>query len=805
MTACRERNAPAGRVAAALIVLVALVVVAAVLILAQRELATQAPVAAPIAASPSRITQAAPSLPAPEAADPSSLTPSEAAATASATRPEAPYIPEDAGPRPDHVDVLVVDSEGDPVEGAEVLVRESPKLPPPGTITAELSRLRTESTHDGVLDAEELKRKSTEWLKAHVSGPSPSTWESPSARYVTDERGACRVLLAGGDAELLAQKPELGTSGTWSVSTFERRSGTSGTSVRDMQRSFRTNATLTLRKQATIEGVVQDRLGRSLAGALVGPGSMPSSIGRDDDTRARPPAAMSTDSEGRFHMAIDTPCRVELKAKADGVESPGFEVWLLPGQTVSAVLRFAGSFSVSGHVLDKDGKPVEAATVTASGDLRVNPQPARSAADGSFQVDLSEAGEISLTVSKDGLIQDRPATVTLTDTAPRGIADLVLVPCSRIEGLVRWATGEPIPQCMVNAEPQLEDVGEGNDFMASQFERADADGHFVLDMIHPDQLYVVEAFLSITATADVRDVKAGTKDVVLVVDRETAEGVAIELTVVDADSGAAVPHYKVRHDFWINGLHEDAKGADVDDPSGRFVLDHCKPGSDYGFVVAADGYGRLQIGPVIPTEAGAAITARLGRTGNIRVAVVDGVGAPVPGAKVLLAEALSEISDRFDYFRTGTTDATGVATFADEPPGRYAVLARHPPGVSDLVRVDLLSGRTADARAVVDEQTSSGELVVRVRDADGKPIAGVEVMPSYLTDIDANGEWTDNEQEDPNGVTGGDGQFLLTSLAPGLYWVYVQSEETRFIAPLQAQVFSGKRAVLEFTATTKER
>lgn len=125
--------------------------------------------------------------------------------------------------------------------------------------------------------------------------------------------------------------------------------------------------------------------------------------------------------------------------------------------------------------------------------------------------------------------------------------------------------------------------------------------------------------------------------------------------------------------------------------------------------------------------------------------VVDGAGAPVPGARVTLLHVEEEVLSR-RYVTTETSDVTeddGHFLVAGAPPGRPIALEAQAPGFAPTttVPVTVESGQARDMGRIVLERGTL--LTGRVSDALGEPLADALVRVHEVGRIDeGNGEPT---------------------------------------------------------------
>ncbi|HEX5010949.1 MAG TPA: carboxypeptidase regulatory-like domain-containing protein, partial [Planctomycetota bacterium] len=503
---------------------------------------------------------------------------------------------------------------------------------------------------------------------------------------------------------------------------------------------------------------------------------------------------------GRFKMLFDAPIFTTLTARQGLLRTAEVRVHLDPGEEKSVELRVPGACAVTGRVLQADGTPVAAAKVHVAGEVGEKVSPVISAPDGTFTLPLTQPDSFVLMAESKGLVTASVVQVTVSSEAPQAKADIPMLVASHLSGHVRWSTGEPVVHAMMHASAEGKSLGPGNLSLLSEMARGtytDESGAFRVEGLHPDLPLSVSCFVSISASARVEDVQPGRDDVELVIDRATADGVTIEVEAVDEATGQPVPAYTLWHDFWNNGLHEDAKRVQVSDPDGRFQLEHCGTTVRYGFNIEAEGYARLQLGPIAPAADGAHVVARLGRTGMLHIRVLDPDGLPALGAHVFVAQAYSTAFDRFDPFADEPTQDDGRVVLDDVPPGRYVVLASGAAGASSMLRAEVASGRETNIDVSLGTSSQTGELEITARNMKGAPYRQAEVDVTWQTAYWPGRGWADAGVFDASPLTDENGYCVMQGLQPGLYWIYVSPGDT-FIPPVQAQVFAGERARLDF-------
>jgi thermitase len=172
-----------------------------------------------------------------------------------------------------------------------------------------------------------------------------------------------------------------------------------------------------------------------------------------------------------------------------------------------------------------------------------------------------------------------------------------------------------------------------------------------------------------------------------------------------------------------------------------------------------------------------------------RINAARAVGSvPVPpgqiAGQVTDAEDFSAISgvQVTDGTRTALTDAAGMYTIDDVPPGSYHVVASKEGYEDSALTVDVLSGNIAVANFSLSQLIVSGSISGSVTDAqDGSPIVGAAVTDGTRTaTTDASGEYT------------------IAGVPPGDYEVTASKEDYES-STSSVTVVSGGSSVLDFS------
>ena len=256
------------------------------------------------------------------------------------------------------------------------------------------------------------------------------------------------------------------------------------------------------------------------------------------------------------------------------------------------------------------------------------------------------------------------------------------------------------------------------------------------------------------ATARAGDVKRGDRDVTL---RLRAAGGLRGL--VTEEGGAPVPGAIVRSGA-VSGLSDE---------EGRFELADIAAGEAIEVVASAEGYGEAKA-TVEVAEGGVTdveplvLTPVPGVTGR----VYDPLGAPLEGVQV------TSLTGAFDT-QSGSTDPGGRYHLAGVDAGSVDLAFAHPeylPG--RLEGLEYVDGRRLLAPDV--RLRPGGEIVGRITDPEGDPVAGAKVIAVALAkelDIEAIMMMSMGRGEAP--VSDAEGNYRIAGLEAGTYTLSVKA------------------------------
>ncbi len=527
------------------------------------------------------------------------------------------------------------------------------------------------------------------------------THDPARGEWITGPDGRVRIALPDDSAVLVADHVDAGSSGRVYASDGLRDRGD--------------EAELRLRPRGELRGSVLDADGAPIAGARVDARPGESMFSFDGAlTRARVPAACSSDAEGRFTLTVDTPFRGRVSASLGGRTSADTAVVVLPGSAEFVALRLGSALSLNGVVTDETGAPVARAFVALQQGSRRDFDWLTTGDDGRFAVPLAAPGAYTVMAWTDLARGAREAVVELDGS--QADVRLVLRPITSIEGRVLWSDGTPAADVLVAAtEDGIDERAEHADWDDMTRCTTTESGAFRVIVCAGDSYTLACAPLADAPPTRVPHVAPGATDVRVQLDLAPGPAATVTLSVVD-EHGAPVTDYELdfvpflafpelpRHGPSIGRAESGMiRGRQVSDPQGRAEVLADPSGRPFAAVIDAPGHWPRIVGPITSGPEGLEQTIVLGRAGPLTVRVVDEHGAPIAAAHV---EVLPRVIDDDESHVTRcslSTDTDGVARFTILAAGDWAVGARGP------------LGRTASTERLTLAPRAPAELVLRLR------------------------------------------------------------------------------------------
>ncbi|MBL9076408.1 MAG: carboxypeptidase regulatory-like domain-containing protein [Planctomycetes bacterium] len=610
----------------------------------------------------------------------------------------------------------------------------------------------------------------------------------PDQRPKSDREGRFRLSIpVGSDGQLHVQGGEL----EFAAESPRFRSAAGDQDLGD----------LVVLRASSLAGVVQDELGRPVADVKV-----EATLGAFlFDTRS----GTKTGADGRFTIGKLRPGKWVLRTASSRFLPTALDVEVASEQQqTDLVVTVRTGDAIAGRVVDDRGVGVAGFRVACKRrEMQGAMDVERFSSDEAATTDA--AGFFTLAGLPKGTTTVRAfgaghTAATAADVAV-GTGDLVLrvQRTAAIEGVLSTADGTPIADSEVGVlATRTNDDLVGNLAAPTRPVTTAADGTFRLVDVAPGPtvLRATGAGHLPTQLAGVQVAPAQTvRGVRIVADA----GVSARVRVVDP-AGAPVAGAKVRAALpgqdQFGGIrvtrHADAAAdgepteVTFDDPSrvgeattgddGTATIPGL-PARDVQFVAShADFASTAPVVASLAARGTVEVRLVLQQPGFAAVQVLDGDGAPMPGAEVHFAPADAQLDQLWmlqgnDNYRTATTDPSGKARLGPFAPGDYrAVLGRPPRDESSGGMRMVFAGNetlAASAQAVRIEAGRTVDVVLRrpilarvhgrLLGADGPLAGGTVCLEQRDNGLGALGA--------PTVTVAGDGSFAFADVEPGSY------------------------------------
>lgn len=537
--------------------------------------------------------------------------------------------------------------------------------------------------------------------------------------------------------------------------------------------------TLVLSPGVKVHGVVVDSAGQGLEGAEIRMTVQQGGAMMRVFTSPRGPADATSGSDGGFELVDLAPDdQVSISASLTGYQRGSVDGVRAPNdEPARIVLR--KSAEIRGRVVDDTGLPVEGADVGVAISRNRGPisrfhevGSATSDADGTFELLDAPIGSARLKAEAEGF-QAAEKSVELQEGERLDDIELVLRPGARIVGTVTDSEGVPV----VDAAVAVEDEGAAGNPMRMMFggggARTDGDGTFLLDGLESGRQTIIAVKDSQRASR-VLEVKSGTNRL----DLRFSTGASVSGRVVDPDGlPAADVHLTLQgtEDFTLR--FTTTSRAD-----GTFLFDDVAPGS-YRLVGEASGRATShRPDPVtVAAQPVSGVELRMQRgqvlTGQLLGADFDDVSS----AQVI---AMSNVG-----FIAGKVDFEGGYRVEGMGPGHWTVRGSLADGRQATETVEIEEGLP---ETVLDLDFDAGERLVGEAVSESGPAQGVRVSAVGL-DVNASGfEQTDTA-----------GRFEFQGLEPGRYRIIAYETREGLTAEQEADV-PGPEVRLELESISLE-
>lgn len=491
-----------------------------------------------------------------------------------------------------------------------------------------------------------------------------------------------------------------------------------------------------------------------------------------------------TAADGTFTLDGLTPGKVTMEARGAGFAPRTLAATDVPASNV--IVEMSAGGTLEGTVFDKDGRPLEGATVIMQQGMMGTgfTRTATSDRAGVYRIERIPPGSFT--------------AMMLDSESPMGMSGMKSVAIRDSEttrhDFGKPAAGSPVEGSVIADGKPMDGAtvmllgGPGGMQMA----QTDATGRFRFDHAEAGEYSVMVQSGAMGGGSQTTKVKVLADGTVANVSLELST-LAVEGTVVDAESGKPVAFAQAvllasggSAGASMEEVFARQKGQAFSDASGRFRIAGAPKGS-FTLRVTAAGFAEAEIEGVSP--GGAAVRVSMSRGLEFTATVLGPDGKPVASASVIPEDANGRQALAFDMTMTKTTGADGVARFRLQP-GRYVLNVRATGYPVAAFPID-----AAQASATI-RLEAGGTLDVVVRGAAGAPVANAAVR---LLDADGaamNEAMTMSNFMGTGGTTDEQGRARRDGLKPGKVTVIVKTpggKETR----AEAKIVAGETTTVE--------
>lgn len=488
-----------------------------------------------------------------------------------------------------------------------------------------------------------------------------------------------------------------------------------------------------LERPAVLTGRVLSSIGEPVARAWVGakPEAAVDSWILYSDRRGVDPTT-HTDAEGRFRLPDVEPGKVELSVEARGFQShsrAGLDI--LPGTETEIEVVLEPGATVSGLVLDAEGRPLSGVSVQGAGIKdRTDPQ-------GHFRLVGISPGAHRLLAWSD----EHGRTDRTVDVPPEGAeVELVFPPGYPLGGRVVGPGDEPVAGALVRLEPATETTREAT---SARSALTDLGGGFGFDQVPPGsyRLLARREGLAMGSTAPVVEVASGP---VRNLRLELAPGGVVLGRVLGLDPGE------------VGNLEVEARGPGPFrhgqvSAAGSYRIEGLSPG-DWLVTAEVRGSGRRAQARVSLREGEAEIRRDLELGAGLTVeGRVRENGSPLVDAEVTLFGPTGSLVASLRTDRSGSFRVEGL-----EPGTHSLEVASFGRQLRHAETLTIERDRSFDI------ELATGSLAGRVVDATGSPVAGARILLEPLAGPAEGGapRWLTTEA---------DGSFRVLRVPAGRY------------------------------------
>lgn len=483
-------------------------------------------------------------------------------------------------------------------------------------------------------------------------------------------------------------------------------------SASETQQKISTQHTLYLGKGTKIGGLAQDEMGNPIEGVAV---SISLQSSNRNETEIISGHEEKTDAKGLWTCDIipEQPERINIRfidpnyrTENLNVQSPSPIMQLL--REMSHVMIMQSQLNLTGHVLDKNGNPIEGAIVSQGADRRTLYYPSMETdSKGSFVFENIKPGEMVLTIQAKGYSPDVSRFIVEKQTPPKLFR---LEPGHTITGRVIDPNGKPVPDVTLSADTWRL-------YRSLTWEtKTDANGVFVWNDAPADEVMININKRRYIIILDYM-IKPSEKEYVITLMPE----LVIQGTVVDANSGEPVNNFS-----FYPGV-EGGAGQDISWKPGMkiskrndYLMRFTYPSNEYYIRIDADGYESEVSRAVSGSEGNIVLDFKLRKLVPVTRTVLSPGGLPLPDAEIMIVTRQLRVSNGIAGARPSSdklsvkTDSAGkfsITPTTDE----YSIVILHDEGYAFIAKIDLTPDKNITLSA-----WSKLEGTLKIGDKHGK-------------------------------------------------------------------------------------
>ncbi|WP_051314637.1 carboxypeptidase regulatory-like domain-containing protein [Alteribacter aurantiacus] len=476
-------------------------------------------------------------------------------------------------------------------------------------------------------------------------------------------------------------------------------------------------------------------------------------------------ATTSTGGAGLFSFSNLAPGNYRVEYVLEGFETLNQNTSVTSGQVteLNAVLQPLPG-TLQGTVTNEAGLPVNNATVQLVNASNVVVATQTTNAQGFYQFQNVTPGLYTVTFAAEGLqTAVRSAQVNSNEITTLNVT--LNFQAAIVNGQVTTEQGAPIANATVEVLDTLGNV--------IQTVTTNGDGNYSVPGLAPGTYtfrYTATDFQTRLVGATLAAGEIRTINVQLAASPGTLTGTVRDQATNQPLVGASVTVQT------SGGVFVQSTQTNV---NGQYTIPSLAPGS-YNVVFSQDGYGQSVQGAVINANQTTTLNAALAFiSGAVSGVVRDNEGNPLANASVQVL--LNEV-----VVASVLTLADGSYFIGNLAPNTYVVTASAENFATAFEGVAILGNQTATASFAL--FPDPGRVIGTVRDSDGNPISGVEVVVRTSIGRVVIGTV----------ITGINGNYVVSNVAPGSYSVTASATDFQS-ASLGAIVVSNQDSIVNFT------